>query len=66
MRVTIDRFEGGFAVVETEDKNFVNLPGALVPVGAKEGSVLSIDLDGAETTRRRDETAALMEQVWKD
>ena len=40
MKVTIDRFDGGFAVVETGDKKFVNLPDALVPAGAKEGSVL--------------------------
>jgi hypothetical protein len=66
MKVTIDRFEGGFAVVETEDGKFVNLPSTLVPAGAKEGSVLSITLDDTAAMRRRGQAAALVEELWKD
>ena len=32
MKVIIDRFEEGYAVVETEDKEFVDMPKKLVPV----------------------------------
>ena len=37
----IDRFEGGFAVVET-DSGFVNIPTDSLPAGAGEGSRASI------------------------
>ena len=66
MRVIIDRFEGEFAVVETVDKKFANLPRRLVPEGAGEGSVLTIEVDSAETKKRRAAAADLMGKVWKD
>ena len=66
MKVIIDRFEGDFAVVETEDKSFVNFPRRLVPEGVREGSVLSIEFDSAETERRYAEATDLMGKVWKD
>lgn len=52
MKVTIDRFEGGFAIVETEDGKFFDMPAALMPEGAREGSVISIILDEEETEAR--------------
>ncbi len=45
MVVTIDRFEGEFAVCELEDMSFANLPKAFLPEGAREGSKLRITLD---------------------
>lgn len=45
MLVTIDRFEGEFAVCELEDMSFASLPMAFVPAGAAEGSKLNISLD---------------------
>ena len=66
MKVSIDRIEGGFAVVETEERKLVNLPLSLVPPGASEGSILSIELDGAETKRRQNVTASLIAELWKD
>jgi hypothetical protein len=52
MNVIIDRFEGNFAVVETENKKMINLPKLLVPDGAAEGSVLSIQINTKETEAR--------------
>jgi hypothetical protein len=66
MTIIIDRFEGDFAVVETEDKKMINLPQLLVPHGAKEGSVLSIELNTGETETRKRHSADLMKNVWKD
>ncbi len=66
MKVIIDRFENNFAVVETEDKQFVNFPRQLVPTGAGEGSVLTINLDVGGTEQRRAKIADLMDKVWKD
>ena len=60
MNVIIDRFEGDFAVVELPDGSFADLPRALVPAGAGEGSVLRIETDAAETEKRRREAADLL------
>ena len=57
MKITIDRFEGDFAVVELPDGKFCNMPLCLVPKGASEGSVIEITCDDdkskAENIRRR-------------
>ncbi len=63
MYVTIDRFEGKFAVVELPDGRFANLPCALVPVGAGEGGVLKIEYDPAETERRQKQAQTLFDEV---
>ena len=42
MKGIIDRFEGEFAVVET-DGGFVNVPKAKLPAEAKEGAVIDLD-----------------------
>lgn len=65
MYITIDRFEGKFAVVEMPDGSFANLPRVLVPAGAGEGGVLKIEYDAAETARRQEEAQALFEEVTK-
>jgi hypothetical protein len=66
MNVIIDRFEGAYAVVELEDKQFVNMPRELLPAGAKEGSVISIMIDQEETNKRRKGIEGLMNQLWTD
>jgi len=63
MRIIIDRFEGDFAVVELENKLFANMPKSLVPLGAKEGSVLSIELDEKETEKRKQNISELKDKV---
>lgn len=64
MNVIIDRFEGGFAVVEIDEGSFAQLPKALVPKGAGEGSVISITLEESQSRRR--ETDSLMDKLFKD
>lgn len=64
MRVIIDRFEGDFAIVETEDKVLINMPVQLIPSEAKEGAVIMIEHDQLETQKRRAEIKALMDSVW--
>lgn len=65
MNVTIDRFEGEYAVVEIDDGSFANLPLALVPTGADEGSVISITLDTAAESRRK-EVGRLMDKLFEE
>ncbi|MHB8075342.1 DUF3006 domain-containing protein [Desulfosporosinus fructosivorans] len=40
----IDRFEGDWAIVETEDRHTFNLPRFIIPPGIKEGDVINIQV----------------------
>lgn len=66
MVVTIDRFEGEFAICEFEDMSFANLPKAFLPVGATEGSKLSINLDTATQEADAARIEEKMDQLFKD
>lgn len=63
MKITIDRFEGNFAVVELENRKFANMPKSLVPQGAKEGSVLSIEIDEEEAEKRKQTVSVLIDKI---
>ena len=63
MYIVIDRFEGGFAVAELPDGSYAKLPRALVPSDACEGSVLKIEMDAAETERRRAEAQKCFDEL---
>ncbi len=65
MKIIIDRFEGDFAVVEMPDKTMYNLPKYLFP-DAKEGSVISIEIDVMETKKRKADVEKIMDEVWDD
>lgn len=45
-KLIIDRFEGEYAVCETENKSLINIPKLLLPTGIKEGSCLIQQGDG--------------------
>lgn len=64
MIVVIDRFEGEFAIVETETEKLINMPKALIPKKAKEGSVISIELNEQKTKERQEKISKLMNRVW--
>ncbi len=66
MKITIDRFEGDFAVVEKEDRSCFNLPLALVPEGAEEGSVLDISIDKETEALRRERIERKARRLWMD
>lgn len=63
MQVTIDRFEGRFAVVETEKNQTVDMPRELVPAEAKEGDILTIRVDQELTRCRRAELEKLKRKL---
>ena len=65
MKVTIDRFEGDFAVVEMPDLTMVNMPIKLLP-NAKEGDVINISIDKTETDKRKIEVDKLIKDLWID
>jgi hypothetical protein len=69
MNVTIDRFEGDFAVLEKPDRTMMNIKRSQLPAGAKEGDILNIEgdtitIDAAETTKRKKEIKDLMKELW--
>lgn len=66
MKAVIDRFEGGFAVLELEDKTTLPFPEGALPRDAREGDVLNItaEIDRAETERRRRKIEKRMDELW--
>ena len=66
MTYTIDRFEGEFAVVELENQAMINIPICALPLGVKEGDIISVKIDAAETQKRREHIKKLMNDVWAD
>lgn len=58
----IDRFEGDFAVVETE-KGTALIPRQDTPAEAKEGDVLKLSVDVDGTTKRRQLIAERMTRL---
>ena len=59
MKAIIDRFEGVYAVCETEDKKYINILKSELPQGIKEGDVLNCINDkwciDDDTTKERKE-----------
>ena len=66
MKMTIDRFEGNFAVCELENGSFANLPKDVLPPGAAEGSKLVIVLDNDGETADRERIKEKMDKLFKD
>ena len=70
MKVTIDRFEGKFAVCETEDLAIINIEINKLPSGAKAGDILNISqndisIDEISSEKQKDDINKLMEDVWE-
>lgn len=65
MKLTIDRFENDFAIVETEGGQFADLPKILIPQGCEAGSVIYITSDTDETKKRHYEMKQKMNNIFK-
>ena len=61
-----NRFEDNFAVVELDNKVFINIPKHAIPAEAKEGDLLVISINHDETNKRKEEVKRLMGELWKD
>ena len=69
MKVTIDRFEGEFAVVEKPDRTMMNIRRSKLPEAAKEGDILIIEgdtvrIDSSETAKLKKNIDDLMKDLW--
>ena len=65
-KLIIDRFEGDFAVCETESLDFVNIPKKALPENAVEGDVITVKIDGDETHERKKRIDGLMNSLFTD
>ncbi|WMM25187.1 DUF3006 domain-containing protein [Tissierella sp. MB52-C2] len=54
MKFTIDRFEEDFAIVELENKDTIEIPRIIIPEEAREGDIISITIEKAETDERKE------------
>lgn len=54
MKVTIDRMEKEYAVMELVEGIFVGIPKVLLPKLAEAGDVVTIEVDEEATKRRRE------------
>jgi hypothetical protein len=69
VNVTIDRFEGEFAVCEKENRQMIDIEKSKLPETAKEGDVLNIKndiitIDFETTKKRKKEIEKLTENFW--
>lgn len=69
MKVTLDRFEGEYAVCEASDRLMINISKEKIPAGAKVGDVLivqgeNISVDLRATQKRRRTIDSLMKKLW--
>lgn len=69
LKVTIDRFEDGYAVLLVQGKEEVHIdfPAELLPEGCREGDILDIDIsrDEESTEDARREVSDLIEKLKK-
>ncbi len=67
IKLTIDRFEGKYAILESQDRNPIifNFPRHLLPQEAKEGTVLNVNIgiDQEETKRRKDKIQNVLSRL---
>ena len=63
MKFTIDRIEGNFAVIITDDKRKFDIPLKLLSP-CKEGDVFSIEKDEEEAKDRKARIESLADELW--
>lgn len=71
MKAIIDRFEGDYAVCETEDKRYINILKSELPQGIKEGDVLNRindkwNIDTVATKERKDKIQNKLNSLFVD
>ena len=70
-KLSIDRFEGNYAICEDGDRKMFAIELGELPKGAREGDILAISdegeiaVDADETRRRREKIKKLQNSVWE-
>ena len=70
MEVTVDRFEGDFAVCEKKNREMVDIPKTKLPPNTKEGDVLiisgdTITINSGKRKAREERIQNLMDELWE-
>jgi hypothetical protein len=69
MEYVIDRFEGNFAVCESDSGDFIEIDKARLPEGVREGATIAVDNKGlislADGSVREKRIADKMKAVWR-
>ena len=70
MKVTIDRFEGSYAICEKENKEMINIERNRLPPNAMEGDFLlveenNISIAKTATLEQKKKIKELMDDLWK-
>lgn len=63
MKIIVDRTEGEYIIAELPDGTFAELPVVFAP-GAKDGDVISIEIDREETGRRSENIKSRMDRLF--
>ena len=66
MRLIIDRFENGMAIVELEDGSIAEMPRICLPDDALQGSIVEIKTLCEETRKRRAEMRSKMSSLFRE
>lgn len=65
----IDRFEGDFAIVESDDGKMLNIKISLLPKDISEGDVINLDtltIDKKETEKRKKNIEKIFEDLFEE
>ncbi len=64
----VDRFEGDWAIVETETRTTFNLPRSVLPADLKEGDVIYIHvgIDSEATIQRSKKARSLLDNFFQE
>jgi len=64
----IDRFEGDWAIIETENRHTFNMPRSSLPLGLKEGDVINIQvsIDLVATKERTEKSKRMVENLFDE
>ncbi len=70
MKVTIDRFEGNYAVCEANDKSMLTIEKSKLPRSAREGDILiisgdKITIDVKGTREKKKNIKKLVDDLWE-
>lgn len=66
MKWIIDRIENDIAVCELPNGKTVDIDIGALPLGVKEGDVLTVSVDKSETGERKEKIDRLMNSLFKD
>lgn len=66
---TVDRFEGDYAIIETDDGQVINTKKELLPKNIREGDVINLQnmtIDSEETLRRKNNIQKLADELFEE